>query len=124
MDKPWESEPDYAAWHDADTGLQCLIKRHAAGGHLCGYVAVSDRHPLYRADCDDPRVQSLDVHGGITYAGSPQPHRWWLGFDCAHLGDLSPRLPREFWWSGAVYRTFDYVREQCRQLARQIAAMA
>jgi len=121
--KPWETERDCGAWFDEQTELRCLIERHCAGGHLCGYVEVPTWHPLYRADCDDPRVQALDVHGGVTFAGQAGD-RWLLGFDCAHLGDLSPYMPEQFWWPGAVYRTWSYAAEQCRQLAKQLAAMA
>lgn len=72
-------------------------------GHWCGYVGVPEGHPLFgQGDSDG----LFAVHGGITFAGAcqedkehgvchaPLPGRpekvWWLGFDCAHAGDLMP----------------------------------
>jgi len=85
----------------------------------------------------------LAVHGGLTYADHcadgpeetsichvPQPgetdHVWWLGFDCAHAGDLSPfSVARGFPSIGVeVYRTLDYVRAEVTSLAKQIAEVA
>jgi hypothetical protein len=70
----------------------------------------------------------FDVHGGITYAGD-QPggggetkDMWWLGFDCCHSGDLSPRDEDgpEFWRDG-IYRDLAYVENQCKEFARQLS---
>lgn len=81
----------------------------------------------------------LGVHGGLTFAAHcadgpeetsichvPAPgepdHVWWLGFDCAHSGDTSPKYDAEY--GGAFrghYRTLDYVRAEVTSLARQIA---
>lgn len=97
-------------------------------------------------DNDHTANRVVRVHGGLTYADfcregaeetgvchvpfDGRPARiWWLGFDCAHLDDLSP-------WSAArdrvrgfapigndVYRTLDYVQLQCASLAQQLAAI-
>lgn len=84
---------------------------------------------------------AIDVHGGVTFTdrcrehGDAEPWRgvchvplagrgevWWIGFDCAHAGDLSPTSGR---WGiaspGDAYRTLAYVEEQCAGLARQLA---
>lgn len=81
----------------------------------------------------------------------PEPGRpdtvWWLGFDCAHSGDFSPHsnsyvgdpILGQFYkepydhlvsgklgqvdWSHEVYRTFEYVQEQCKALAAQLKEM-
>lgn len=31
-----------------------------------GYVAVPPEHPLYGKDYDEPEIEALEVHGGIT----------------------------------------------------------
>jgi hypothetical protein len=61
---------------------------------------------------------------------------WWFGFDCAHSGDLSPKLealkivhnlsPRRASpiFGADVYRNLDYVRGECTSLARQLKALA
>lgn len=158
-DGPWQDEPDKIQWTDAETGLPCLVKRHSSLGHLCGYVGVSEGHPAFEKDYDDVRVAGgsedgwPDVHGGLTYAAHceegdeamaichiPEPgqpdHVWWLGFDCAHSGDLSPAMAArdrarfeetgDPLWAPLAgheekYRTVDYVRRECASLARQLA---
>lgn len=139
-DGEWQSEPDKKQWRDAATGLPCLIVRNP-GGALCGYVGVSEGHPLHGRDYYDPDV---DVHGGLTFAGAcantddesrhichlPEPgepvHVWWFGFDCAHSGDRSPAyealpgFPR-FREPYDRYRTVSYVEREVARLAAQLA---
>ena len=103
----------------------------------CGYVQVPEGHALFGADYSslwqwpyDDGTASLDYilqcHGGITYAGpsywtTPRAG-WWLGFDCSHSGDLTPHDEFRGWsYSGGTYRTLSYVKQQCRELAAQIA---
>jgi len=54
---------------------------------------------------------------------------WWLGFDCAHCDDVAPKLfrfegIRSYAFADAKYRTFEYVKEECKQLAQQLAGQA
>lgn len=106
--------------------LPYSIWQHSLG-HLCGYVGVPRSHPWYGLFCDNIDVR---VHGGLTYCGEelpkrnrlkPYPHDtrlaiWWIGFDCAHAGDLVPgsRL------RGGVYRDRDYVFKQIERLVEQV----
>lgn len=100
--------------------------------------------------CEHSPDSAVDVHGGLTYADFCQdtkdesfgichvpepgrPHRvWWLGFDCAHAGDLSPahdalpgmaaihgRYPRS-----DTYRNREYVENEVTKLAQQVASLA
>lgn len=122
---PWDHEPDRKEFKHA--GLDCLLQRTPMG-HWCGYVGVGREHPLHGASGSDRRTDELEVHGGITYARAcngvvchkPAPGEpdalWWFGFDCAHFGDLSPG------WKTGVYRDIDYVEQQTRHLAEQLAA--
>lgn len=137
-DGPWQQEPDKKQWQDAETGLPCLIVR-GPNGSLCGYVGVSDGHPAFEKNYDDVDVE---VHGGLTFcdhcgpgdneasgichvppAGEPD-HVWWLGFDCAHIWDFSPGRPLGFirFSRDETYRDLAYVENECRSLARQLAA--
>jgi len=43
---------------------------------------------------------------------------WWVGFDCAHLGDVIPGLGLQ---DDGVYRDESYVRAELENLARQAA---
>jgi hypothetical protein len=124
-DRPWVHEPDHVQWVTL-VGLEGMIKRGPLGA-LNGYVAVGPEHPLYR------RVNSvydtdlgLTVHGGVTYAGHFEGNdTWWIGFDCAHGGDLLPyiigRYPEcEY----GVYRDLAYVKREVETLACQIQKAA
>lgn len=127
----WDNEPDKVHWVDEDTGLDCLIVRGPSGA-LCGYVGVPPTHPWYAVD-----YEKLDAvaHGGLTFSGECRPnaeestgichpkdgaaneHVWWVGFDCAHLGDVAPAYDaREML---ASYRDIHYVTAEVASLARQ-----
>jgi hypothetical protein len=94
-------------------GYPCLIIKHEYG-HLCGYVGLPKEHKLYGKDYDDIYA---DVHGGVTFAGErrQQADTWFVGFDCAHYGDLVPGLMKS-----GIYRDEAYVTEQCESLAKQL----
>lgn len=54
---------------------------------------------------------------------------WWFGFDCAHAGDFSPGMDKlnslgrpTGWGTFNEYRNIAYVADQCRGLAKQLAA--
>lgn len=140
----WNDEPDRVQWVDDFTGYDCLIKRNHSGV-FCGYVAIPISHPMYGKFYDDVEVA---VHGGLTYSdecdGYPDTgichvskdddKAWWLGFDCAHAGDLMPatiELMKDFpsfstFGSSErpdVYRNLDYAKEQVVILAVQLKAM-
>jgi hypothetical protein len=138
-DGPWQSEPDKKQWEHMPTHLPCLIVRGPAGA-LCGYVGVPNGHPAYGVDYNHVDV---DVHGGLTFAARCQPsaeergicHKvelgesddvWWLGFDCAHSGDLCPKMnsyPMHLRFiDGDTYKDFAYVENEVSKLAEQLAA--
>ncbi len=110
-------------------GLPCLIRTNQWGA-WCGYVAVPPEHPWYGKSWGDI---DADVHGGGTYAetcndivchvavtGEPD-NVWWIGFDCAHAGDLVPGLPH---MPDDVYRDRGYVVSQVERLASQAVTAA
>lgn len=137
---PWQDEPDKKQWRDEATGLPCMILR--PNGTWCGYVGVSKGHPLY-GDARE-REDLLEVHGGITFAGMCSPgdesHEichivedgeddavFWIGFDCNHAFDFCPERAAIFKGNSLhshspddVYRTQQYVEDQCRSLALQL----
>lgn len=146
---PWADEPDKIQWMDEATRLPCLIVRFGdVHGALCGYVGVPPGHPAYGRDYSE--VEDLEAHGGVNYshgcngtdeargichvAGDGEAdHVWWFGFDCAHAGDLCPRIEallpehltarrREILQD--EYRDVEYVREQVRLLSAQLALRA
>jgi hypothetical protein len=147
-DGPWKAEPDKKQWTDEATGLPCLIVRNLSGA-LCGYVGVPPEHPAFKKHYNDLEGEFL-CHGGLTFsshcageredgdgichiAGEGEPEPWWLGFDCAHGGDLYPsfgasdaeRMFGRLLLEGSdvghgIYRDIAYVTNQCTNLARQL----
>ena len=110
--------------------------------HNCGYVGVPREHPAYGKQGEDVDVE---VHGGVNYAHTcageichvPAPGMpddvWWLGFDCAHAGDLAPGIratlrrldvPDREGPFRDVYRALPYVRREIESLAEQLRAIA
>jgi hypothetical protein len=135
---PWDNEPDKMQYWDAEHGFPVVIKRGPMG-ILCGYVGVSLGHPWYgkRYDKVDVHGDYVSVHGGLTYAAdcsqgewaksichtvpAGQPDDvWWLGFDCGHCDDVTPRS-YGFEIQDAVYRDWAYVTQECKNLAVQAA---
>jgi hypothetical protein len=135
---PWDAEPDKAQWTDPDTGLPCLAVRHRTSGHWCGYVGVSSEHPRHGVSYDE--MYDLNVHGGPTFSGpcdlsdderegichvsdeGELDDVWWVGFDCAHGGDLSPGMIQYgSMFSSGTYRSLEYVKAECALLASQLA---
>jgi hypothetical protein len=134
-----ESEGDEKSWEHA--GLACRMLRHDSRKHWCGYVGLHAAHPSHGKGYDDIEA---DVHGGLTYAEANAPNclpdgLWWVGFDCAHSGDLIPGIDR----AGAidsfvlamgnlvaddpsgerdVYRTAEWVEAEVNKLADQLSA--
>lgn len=141
----WDSEPDKMQWPDETTGLPCLAVRHPRSGHWCGYVGVAEGHPMFQKGYDDCEPEA---YWGLTFADMCRPgetettgichvpaagepeHVWWLGFDCAHCDDFSPRDAARFndgypfgQIEGTSYKTLGFVRNQCARLAAQLADM-
>ena len=142
-DPEWKPDPPVAKW--TAHGLTCSVRENGMG-YLCGYVAVPKDHPWHgkgygqcteAEPCDesycDHRIEHIvDVHGGVTFAGAMYDDIWWIGFDCAHLGDApSPeqraRDARERGLGGAYhpgdhYWTVGEVRAETERMAEQVAA--
>ncbi len=86
----------------------------------------------------------FDVHGSLTFSGechhSDDPSKgichldssndnvWWLGFDCSHAGDVSPKMDakirevmgRRERFLDEEYRNFSYVIKEVESLAWQL----
>ena len=134
-DGPWQDEPDRVEFESE--GFPCLIVRNPSLGTLCGYVAMPPGHPWHGKHYGDLDVE---VHGGLTFADACQGHIchvpkpgapddvWWLGFDMGHAWDIWPgyvALTRGFaleGFSGASYKTVEYVRKECESVAAQAKA--
>ena len=127
--REWESEPNRRAW--IAHGLECRIVRQDNLKHLCGYVGVPAGHPAFKQDYDSVEIIDPEYcpHGGLTYGSDHAPHekpdgRWWLGFDCAHLGDLVPGISTDRNNPENHYRNMAYVEAETEKLAEQLSLAA
>lgn len=103
-----------AFWRSASSGLWCAVNEGPFGA-LNGYVRLPEGHPWIGQDY---RELEVDVHGGLTFAGEHFDEGWWIGFDCAHAGDLIPAF--HYNMKGSVFRDAAYVSAECERLAAQI----
>ncbi len=128
----WHGEHDRVEWRHND--LPCLMLRNPRSGVWCGYVGLSDGHPLHGKDFGDDACDALEAPGGITYSeecagnichnahpGEPE-HVWWLGFDCNHAWDVEPRDPVRY-WNDSSYKREDWVKARTEELAEQLSAL-
>lgn len=91
-------------YHD----VVCEIKRIAGMGHLCGYLHLGIVSEETR------EIVNEHFHCGITYENNGV-----YGFDCTHVGDISPNYIHDDnypFWPGETYKTMAYV-EQCLKSA-------
>lgn len=83
-------------------------------GHLLNDYDAWHENQIARAICHRP-VED-------------RPHRvWWIGFDCAHSGDLCPsyhNLPGGFSSGDESYKSRTYVESEIISLARQLKKIA
>lgn len=122
------NEQDHKSWLSR-AGLRCSAIRHPSLGHWCGYVAVPAGHPLHGKDYDAAHREcdTIDVHGGLTYARdhvpfAPSDGAWWFGFDCAHVGDIVPAIKLRF--DDDVYRDLAFVEGECESLAKHLSELS
>jgi hypothetical protein len=111
LTKNYQGEPNVVA--GVHRGYSWAIIRTEAL-HLCGYVQVPEGHPLYLRPYGNFEVS---VHGGLTFSCEAEApfSGYWIGFDCAHGGDLSPKIS-----NSGTYRTVLYVRDECERLIDQL----
>lgn len=113
-----EKEGDHARF--TYRGYDCAIERVYPMQHLCGYVRIPETSVLYGRDYEDVMVNSLQVHGEITFAGRRfDDGTWWIGFDCAHIGDRLPGMP-DLPINRGEYRDMEYVKQQIESLVDKI----
>jgi hypothetical protein len=144
-DGPWQTEPDRLQWQHA--GYACLIVRHPRHGFLCGYVGVDSEHPYFGENWRE-FTEHLQTRVDVNYSDKcggavchvPEPgmpaNVWWIGFDCGHAFDVAPALnareralgmPEFSNFSPQLrprYKTVEYVKAKCEELARELRALA
>ena len=81
-----------------------------------------------------PLTSILTCHGGLSFSGRLRTWTgWFFGFDCSHAGDYSPVMAQalqeagiecDFMHDFETYRNQAYVRNECENLAWQLAQYA
>lgn len=142
----WDNEPDKKQWADEATGLPCIIRR-SNQGDLCGYVGVSETHPLFEQHYRE--CYGIEQpHGGLTFSDhcdvdgpendaichipgeGESDNVWWFGFDTGHHGDYMPYMMNGRYHDvymeiadGGTYKNLEYVEAECKQLAATLSAI-
>lgn len=129
-------EPDVIVWVDKKTNYFCVICRSHHTYALCGYVGIPKNHKLRKIPYQ--RIPEIEVHGGLTFGGKttvrfhhlmrlleelvgPKTEAYWsFGFDCAHAGDIMPKLNMPWGLLDATYKDVGYVRDELLSLAKQL----
>ena len=104
-----------------------IVFQHPSSGHLNGYIELKEDD--YNID-----VESIEVHGGITYKGSlfGNNEKTYVGFDCAHGGDLLPFSEERmklinpsfyFFNEEDVWRTPEFVEKNCKNYIDELIEM-
>lgn len=121
------------ASYTTNEGLHALIIL-TNNGYRVGYVGVPLEHVAANRSSDT--LYSFSVYGGVTFAGHPifaeaSNSRWYIGFDCAHLGDAADEgallsygmdcttygfRTQEY----STIRTLDFCIDQCNLLSAQL----
>jgi len=139
-DYPWEYEPDLYEW--THRGIECVARRNLTHGAWCGYVDIPRKLWMnFNRTRFDTMTESIEqlitVHGGVTYAeNSLDMDAFRVGFDCAHGGDLMPKVTaslRGYSFTAKdedtpitiydVYRDLPFVIAECESMVNQILAV-
>ena len=111
-------EPDYLSFKYK--GTKCEIKRNSEMLFLCGYASFRPYH-CYDVAYYRNNLESIDVHGGVTYFEVSPSGTITIGFDCAHINDLIPTFSIQAGEKeGEEYRTTDFVKKEIRRMVDQI----
>lgn len=62
------------------------VVKHEMNGkpYYCGYVLLSNTHPLYGKSYWDIE-EDFDIPGGLTFSEPQTDCNWWLGFNTANV---------------------------------------
>ena len=111
-------EPDYLSFKYK--GTKCEIKRNPEMLFLCGYASFRPCH-CYDVAHYRNNLESIDVHGGVTYFEVSPGGAITIGFDCAHINDLIPTFSIQAGEKeGEEYRTIDFVKKEIQKMVDQI----
>ncbi len=118
LDEIIKSEGDYYEWTNT---LKCFIQRNHMNA-WCGYTIIPKSFPI-----DFEQEININCHGGVTYQSVDENGDLIVGFDCAHSGDLVPKLLElqdNFHYllmnENSFYRDKQYVIDEVNSMVEQI----
>tara|TARA_R100001530_G_C4215359_1_gene128520 strand:+ start:42 stop:551 length:510 start_codon:yes stop_codon:yes gene_type:complete len=90
-----------------------------------GYIYIPKSHTLFNKDYkDNPEIEELSVHGGITYTASHDDEVYVFGFDTYHIHDFAPdrkcRSFEEFERGIKNYKNHEYAVKEAKHLIDDI----
>lgn len=114
-----------------EAGLPAVVI-WANDSHRCGYVELTEDSIFYGITNErevhvilQKSIDDLSVHGGVTFFSTPywtdsdiKDSNFFVGFDCAHAGDITRYNPTE-----GQLRCLDYCIEECESLAKQLMSI-
>ena len=124
----WVEEFDRVIFEYMD--YECMVHRAYKGdkktnlffsGHLCGYVKIEGKDLLQNQSA----IKQISCHCGITYNSlfkynSVYPENW-IGFDCAHEGDIIPSIEMIRKTSkNCTYKNVEFCMMQCMNIVNQL----
>ena len=107
-----------------------LAPKHQEEARNYPYGDAAERLREWKEGLENYEAWSARCHARhichIPAPGDPDDV-WWFGFDCAHAGDICPKMSSYGIRSmsgdhGEVYRDIAYVAAECAALAQQLAA--
>ncbi len=124
--KKIKEEGDFLEFHCLD--FKCQIIRHNDLKHLNGYIFLTYDNDYYGVTYYEIDVP---IHYGWTYCKQDDDF-WVIGFDCAHLGDITGQsfkfmefghMEREYFGSIPTYKDMNFVKleleDACKHLQKK-----
>jgi hypothetical protein len=122
-----ESEGSYKEFEYKTIPCRLIRNGH---GNWCGYIALNSGDKYFEASYDDI---GYVVHGGITFSDYMKVKEesvyndvdyWWIGFDTAHSGDVSPIdygiYGFDYGFDDETYKDLEYCISEVKILADQL----
>lgn len=101
------------------SGYRGIVTKHDQFGHHCGYVLLSNSHPMWGLPTSE--LQDFSVHGGVTWSEAAIFDcriYWAVGFDCNHGCDYAPGCPAGR--DPKRYKSIAFAKKELGSLAYQL----
>lgn len=126
--KEWEHESNFLEFIDDSTGYKCFILRDEKWGSLWGFVRLPHEHS-HKHDIKKLKIRARgwivpDANKYFCYKFKPNlpvddftRESYLVFFSCSDVNDLLPYLEGNRY---AKYRNIEYVKNECKKLAKKL----